>query len=163
MGEGEDERPPEFDSILEMTGLDPDQVCKIWMCENWFENIIFCQVDSLKKGFDGFDKEGGTINQTTMMMILKSMGVDVNKVGPMSSSKIMSVILMIYWWLQTDMENYSSEVDEQETGKFNFSMFCQVKFHHKVDFSIFSKTFRQVRTILHLHWQLLGKNQILSG
>merc|ERR1711872_1094548 len=40
-----------------------------------------------------------------MMMILKSMGVDVNK---------------------TDMENYSSEVDEQETGKFNFTMFCQV-------------------------------------
>ena len=39
------------------------------------------QVDSLKKGFDGFDKEGGTINQTTMMMILKSMGVDVNKVS----------------------------------------------------------------------------------
>merc|ERR1711992_129083 len=38
-------------------------------------------------------------------MILKSMGVDVNK---------------------TDMENYSSEVDEQETGKFNFTMFCQV-------------------------------------
>ena len=34
----------------------------------------------MKKGFDGFDKEGGTINQTTMMMILKSMGVDVNKV-----------------------------------------------------------------------------------
>ena len=26
MGEGEEERPPEFDSILEMTGLDPDQV-----------------------------------------------------------------------------------------------------------------------------------------
>merc|ERR1719481_1370885 len=40
-----------------------------------------------------------------MMMILKSMGVDVNK---------------------TDMDNYSSEVDEQETGKFNFTMFCQV-------------------------------------
>merc|ERR1719419_1110194 len=40
-----------------------------------------------------------------MMMILKSMGVDVNK---------------------TDMENYSSEVDEEETGKFNFTMFCQV-------------------------------------
>jgi len=86
-GEERDERPPEFDSILETTGLDPDQV------------------DSLKKGFDGFDKEGGTINQTTMMMILKSMGVDVNK---------------------TDMENYSSEVDEEETGKFTFTMFCQV-------------------------------------
>ena len=68
-------------------------------------NLSIVKVDSLKKGFDGFDKEGGTINQTTMMMILKSMGVDVNK---------------------TDMENYSSEVDEQETGKFNFSMFCQV-------------------------------------
>merc|ERR1712241_1147698 len=38
-------------------------------------------------------------------MILKSMGVDVNK---------------------SDMENYSSEVDEEETGKFTFSMFCQV-------------------------------------
>merc|ERR1719516_877719 len=40
-----------------------------------------------------------------MMMILKSMGVDVNK---------------------TDMENYSSEVDEEETGKFTFTMFCLV-------------------------------------
>ena len=39
-----------------------------------------------------------------MMMILKSMGVDVNKV---------------------DMENYSAEVDEEETGKFTFNMFCQ--------------------------------------
>merc|ERR1712026_195561 len=37
-------------------------------------------------------------------MILKSMGVDVNKV---------------------DMENYASEVDEEETGKFTFNMFCQ--------------------------------------
>merc|ERR1712026_399752 len=82
MGEGEDERPPNFDEILEMTGLDPDQ-----------------------KGFDGFDKEGGTINQTTMMMILKSMGVDVNK---------------------TDMDNYAADVDEEAAGKFNFTMFCQV-------------------------------------
>merc|ERR1719346_398313 len=40
-----------------------------------------------------------------MMMILKSMGVDVNK---------------------TDMDNYASEVDEEETGKFSFYMFCQV-------------------------------------
>merc|ERR1719384_396471 len=39
------------------------------------------------------------------MMILKSMGVDVNKV---------------------DMENYSSDVDEEATGKFSFNMFCQV-------------------------------------
>merc|ERR1711920_479229 len=39
------------------------------------------------------------------MMVLKSIGVDVNK---------------------TDMDNYASEVDEEETGKFNFTMFCQV-------------------------------------
>merc|ERR1711893_204041 len=38
-------------------------------------------------------------------MILKSMGVDVNK---------------------TDMDNYASEVDEEETGKFTFTMFCSV-------------------------------------
>ena len=69
-----------------------------------YEEFLSVQIDSLKKGFDGFDKEGGTINQTTMMMILKSMGVDVNKV---------------------DMENYSAEVDEEETGKFSFNMFCQ--------------------------------------
>merc|ERR1711890_139303 len=38
------------------------------------------QVDSLKKGFEGFDKEGaGTISQTTMQMILKSMGVECKK------------------------------------------------------------------------------------
>jgi hypothetical protein len=34
----------------------------------------------LKKGFEGFDKEGtGTISQTTMQMILKSMGVKLEK------------------------------------------------------------------------------------
>merc|ERR1719443_1256859 len=38
-------------------------------------------------------------------MILKSMGVEVNK---------------------SDMDNYASEVDEEETGKFTFMMFCQV-------------------------------------
>merc|ERR1719284_1077651 len=40
-----------------------------------------------------------------MMMILKSMGVEVNK---------------------SDMDNYAAEVDEEETGKFTFMMFCQV-------------------------------------
>merc|ERR1712012_612931 len=38
-------------------------------------------------------------------MILKSMGVEVNK---------------------SDMDNYAAEVDEEETGKFTFMMFCQV-------------------------------------
>ena len=68
---------------------------------------LHLQVDSLKKGYDGFDKDGGTINQTSMMMILKSMGVEVNK---------------------SDMDNYAAEVDEEETGKFTFMMFCQVHF-----------------------------------
>ena len=38
------------------------------------------QLEGLKKGFEGFDKEGsGTITQTTMQMILKSMGVKLEK------------------------------------------------------------------------------------
>jgi Ca2+-binding EF-hand superfamily protein len=38
------------------------------------------QIEGLKKGFEGFDKEGsGTITQTTMQMILKSMGVKLEK------------------------------------------------------------------------------------
>ena len=45
------EHDPEFDLIVESTGLDLEQV------------------DSLKKGFEGFDKEGaGTITQTTMQV-----------------------------------------------------------------------------------------------
>ena len=45
------EHDPEFDLIVESTGLDLEQV------------------DSLKKGFEGFDKEGaGTISQTTMQV-----------------------------------------------------------------------------------------------
>merc|ERR1712168_1409693 len=74
--------------IVESTGLDEDQV------------------DSLKKGFEGFDKEAaGSISQTTMQMILKSMGVECKK---------------------DDMDSYAAEVDEEETGKFSFMQFCQV-------------------------------------
>merc|ERR1712027_239387 len=88
MGEEGEERPQDFDQIVEITGLDHDQI------------------DSLKKGFDGFDKEGGgTITQTTMQMILKSMGVECKK---------------------DDMDNYSAEVDEEGSGKFSFMMFCSV-------------------------------------
>jgi len=86
MGEGE--ANPEWDEIAENTGLDHEQI------------------DSLKKGFEGFDKEGsGTINQTTMQMILKSMSVECNK---------------------TDMDNYAAEVDEEDSGKFTFLQFCSV-------------------------------------
>merc|ERR1712126_341996 len=88
MGDGEASINPEHDAIVEATGLDVDQV------------------ESLKKGFDGFDKDGGgAINQTTMQMILKSMGVKVEK---------------------DDMENYAGEVDEEDSGKFTFTMFCRV-------------------------------------
>ena len=38
MGEGEDERPPNFDEILEMTGLDPDQVS---MSHIWELSFLF--------------------------------------------------------------------------------------------------------------------------
>merc|ERR1712212_368238 len=86
---GEEEGPaPDFELITESTGLDHDQI------------------DSLKKGFDGFDKEGGgTITQTTMQMILKSMGVECKK---------------------DDMDTYSADVDEEGSGKFSFMMFCAV-------------------------------------
>merc|ERR1711970_959482 len=86
---GEDEGPaPDFELITESTGLDHDQI------------------DSLKKGFDGFDKEGGgTITQTTMQMILKSMGVECKK---------------------DDMDTYAADVDEEGSGKFSFMMFCAV-------------------------------------
>ena len=57
--------------------------------------ITSLQVDSLKKGFDGFDKEGGIINQTSMVMILKSMGVDVTKVQCWSKQKS-SLSLYVY-------------------------------------------------------------------
>merc|ERR1712215_592139 len=88
MGEDEAQPDPEFPLIAESTGLDLEQI------------------DSLKKGFEGFDKEGGgTISQTTMQMILKSMGVKVDK---------------------DDMENYAGEVDEAATGQFSFMQFCQV-------------------------------------
>ena len=79
---------PDYELITESTGLDHDQI------------------DSLKKGFDGFDKDGsGTITQTTMQMILKSMGVECKK---------------------DDMDTYAGEVDEEASGKFTFMMFCAV-------------------------------------
>ena len=78
----------DFVQIAESTGLDIEQI------------------DSPKKGFEGFDKEGGgTISQTSMQMILKSMGVKVDK---------------------DDMESHCADVDEEATGKFSFQMFCQV-------------------------------------
>ena len=88
MGEGEENNQEEFAAIAESSGLDLEQI------------------DSLKKGFEGFDKEGtGFVSQTSMQMVLKSMGVKVDK---------------------DDMDNYCADVDEEATGKFSFAMFCAV-------------------------------------
>lgn len=90
MGEEEESAANQamFAEIAESSGLDVEQI------------------EGLKKGFDGFDKEGsGTIGQTSMQMVLKSMGVKVDKV---------------------DMDNYCAEVDEEGSGKFSFEMFCAV-------------------------------------
>jgi len=74
--------------IAESTGLDKDQI------------------DALKKGFEGFDKEGaGTISETNMQMILKSMDIKADK---------------------SELENYAAEVDEEGTGKFNLIQFATV-------------------------------------
>lgn len=74
--------------IAESTGLDKEQI------------------DALKKGFEGFDKEGtGTISETNMMMILKSMDIKADK---------------------AELENYAAEVDEEGTGKFDLTQFATV-------------------------------------
>lgn len=88
MGEDLVEVDPEFSLIAEATGLDVDQL------------------EGLKKGFDGFDKEGnGTISQATIGMILRSLGVKTEK---------------------DELDGTSGEVDEGGTGKFNFGQFCTV-------------------------------------
>merc|ERR1712032_1389575 len=87
MGEEEESAANQamFAEIAESSGLDVEQI------------------EGLKKGFDGFDKEGsGTIGQTSMQMVLKSMGDKV------------------------DMDNYCAEVDEEGSRKFSFEMFCAV-------------------------------------
>ena len=116
MGEGDEEaNKKEFAVIAEATGLDVEQI------------------DSLKKGFEGFDKEGGgTISQTSMQMILKSMGVKVDK---------------------DDMENHCSDVDEEATGKFSFHMFCQVAARFMIEVKIFFLLFY----ICNQHFYFIGR------
>merc|ERR1712066_711823 len=76
-------------------------------------------------------------------MILKSMGVDVNK---------------------SDMENYSSEVDEEETGKFNFNMFCQVaaKFMIEDDEEQMKEELKEAFRIYDKEWQGFITNDVLK-
>ena len=64
------------------------------------------QVESLLKGFEGFDKEGTeSINETSMQMILKSMGVKSDR---------------------SDLHNAAMVLDEFGTGQFTFAQFCSV-------------------------------------
>lgn len=78
----------EYILIAESTGLDSEQI------------------EGLKKGFEGFDKDGtGSISQTTMQMVLKSMGVRLEK---------------------DDLESAVQDVDVEGTGKFTFAQFCTV-------------------------------------
>ena len=52
----------------------------ILIADDICQGLDLDQLEGLKKGFEGFDKEGsGTITQTTMQMILKSMGVKLEK------------------------------------------------------------------------------------
>ena len=79
---------PEIAVISEYTGLEVDQV------------------ESLRKGFEGFDKEGtDSISETSMQMILKSMGVKSEK---------------------ADFHNAALVADETGSGQFTLSQFCSV-------------------------------------
>jgi len=85
---GEFEVDPEFYIISEATSLDIDQIM------------------GLKKGFEGFDKEGaGTITTTTMQMILKSMGTRVEK---------------------DEIESAAQDLEGTDGDKFKFSQFCTI-------------------------------------
>merc|ERR1711915_614987 len=121
MGEGED-----FGPIIESTGLDEEQI------------------ESLKKGFEGFDKEAaGSISQTTMQMILKSIGIECKK---------------------DEMEAYAAEVDEAGTGKFSFLQFCQVaaKFMIEDDEEQMKEEFKEAFRIYDKDGQGFITNEILK-
>ena len=71
------EQDPEFDLIVESTGLDLEQVEQKQKVvkgargkgQRTNRSRLLFQIDSLKKGFEGFDKEGaGNISQTTMQV-----------------------------------------------------------------------------------------------
>ena len=80
---------PEIAVLSETTGLEIDQV------------------ESLLKGFESFDKEGTeSISETSMLMILKSMGIKSDK---------------------SDLHNAAMVVDQSGTGQFSFSEFCTVR------------------------------------
>ena len=80
---------PEISLLSETTGLETDQV------------------ESLMMGFESFDKEGTeSISETSMQMILKSMGVKSEKV---------------------DLHNAAMVVDVYGMGQFSLSQFCLVK------------------------------------
>jgi len=79
----------QYKNIAESTGLDPEQI------------------DALKNGFDGFDKENaGTISATAMQMIFKMIGVTVQKAA-----------------LDDAVVDQGLDV---ESAKIDFNTFCQI-------------------------------------
>ena len=90
---------PEIAIISETTGLETDQI------------------ESLRKGFEGFDKEGtDSISETSMQMILKSMGVKSEK---------------------DDFHNAAMVVDADSSGQFSLAQFCSVRL---LDIKIYPST-----------------------
>merc|ERR1712170_10675 len=77
-------------------------------------------------------------------MILKSMGVEVNK---------------------SDMDNYAAEVDEEETGKFTFMTFCQVaaKFMIEDDEEQMKEELKEAFRIYDKDGQGFITNEVLKG
>merc|ERR1712032_1034676 len=97
MGEEEESAANQamFAEIAESSGLDVEQI------------------EGLKKGFDGFDKEGsGTIGQTSMQMVLKSMGVKVDKVGSGKFSFEMFCAVSAKFMIEDDEEQMKEELKE---------------------------------------------------
>lgn len=79
----------QYKELSEATGLHPEQI------------------DALKNGFDGFDKENtGTISSTGCQMIFKMIGVNVQTVA-----------------LHDSLGEHGIDV---ENGKISFEMFCEI-------------------------------------
>lgn len=79
----------QYKEISEVTGLDPEQI------------------DALKNGFDGFDKEhAGVISTTATQMIFKMIGVNVQKAV-----------------LEEAITDHGLDI---ENGKIDFETFCSI-------------------------------------
>ena len=84
------------------------------------------QIEALKKGFDGFDKEQvGIISSTAMQMIFKMMGVNV-QVSLMNHFLIRIYLQIEINFQKQQLDEAVSEVGADGEGKFDFPAFCFV-------------------------------------